>query len=279
MQRQHQIDTLHTWGWQHNRKSSSLWGKYEMITQLWKNWWATFLLPATVKTTHTARGGGDRAWWFITVFTEWPKLYLNTTIGYTHWRAELIFVWQMICFTLSGTFKEKNIYLKKKRLLALERKQKKRVDVERKLDGNERCAKSQHTHSDILPLHKKTSSLHFYFNPVRPSFGPFEGSVPTHSSIFCQSLRLFPFSYLTFGSAASLTPRQKLWPHFAAMFHRQREREPESQQEREREREGGIKEITPRRNAGEVRKKKQRDGVEVLAEGENSGRQDLYSCL
>lgn len=28
--------------------------------------------------------------------------------------------------------------------------------------------------------------------------------------------------YLTFGSTASLTPRQTLWPHFAAMFQRHR---------------------------------------------------------
>lgn len=198
--------------------------------------------------------GGNDAWWFITVVSE-PPNYIWTRLLDTHTAGRSLYLrdkWSVLHRV--EHLRKKYLFKKKKDCWHWKGNQKKRVEVELKLDGYERCAKSQHTHSYILPLHKKLPRS----TSILILLALLLGRLRVHSQptvLFFASLCV-SFPFLTWHLARQpASHRDKRYDLTSLQCSTDREREPESQQEREREREGGIKEITPRRNAGEVRKK------------------------
>lgn len=138
--------------------------------------------------------------------------------------------------------------------MALERKQKQRVDVELKLDGYEHCAKSQHTHSYILPLHKKLPHSTSILILSALLLGRLRVQSQPTVLFFASLCVSFPF--LTWHLAQQpASHRDKRYDLTSLQCSTDREREPESQQERERKRGGNKRNNTEEECWGGTTKK------------------------
>lgn len=261
---QHHIDTLCHRGWQHKLKSSPLQGKFKIVTQLVRKWWATFLLPAAVK---TSQWKGEWRKMIHDCVTGWPN-YIWTTLLGTHPGGRSLSLsdkWFVLQWKLNIQRNRYFCVIKETETVGEQQNLDKR-DISALLNRNPLTA--------TFSAHHKNFVAPFLFSSRPPFFWAVSGLSPNPQ---------FYFSPLS-ASLSLFLP--DIWldsqPHTKTnVMTSLRCNVPQTARASQRERGGvgGIKEITPKRNAGEVQQKKWRNGVEVLAEGENSGRQDLYSAL
>lgn len=135
--------------------------------------------------------------------------------------------------------------------------------------------KAQHTHSYILPLQKKPSSLHFYFSLLHPFFWAVWAFSPNPQVYFSPaSASLFLFLPDIWLDSQPHTETNVMTSLRCNVPQAERARQREKKRERWR---GDKRNNTKEECWGGMTKKNCKDRVEVLAEGENSGRQDLYS--